>query len=69
MGLRIPYAREPNKLPVVLDQDEVARFLAAVSDLKAHAALTTAYAAGLRAKELLTLKVANIDSRRMVIRV
>ena len=46
---RIPYAREPRKLPVVLSADEVVQFLEAVSSLKSRAALTTAYAAGLRA--------------------
>ena len=48
---RIPYAREPQKLPVVLGADEVVRFLEAVPSLKSRAALTTAYAAGLRASE------------------
>lgn len=66
---RIPYAREPRKLPVVLSADEVVRFLEAVPSLKSRAALTTAYAAGLRASEVVGLKVANIDSSRMVIRV
>jgi site-specific recombinase XerD len=66
---RIPHAREPQKLPVVLGADEVVRFLEAVPSLKARAALTTAYAAGLRASEAASLKVANIDSSRMVIRV
>src|SRR4249920_1714508 len=66
---RIPYAREPRKLPVVLDADEVVRFLEAVSSLKTRAALTTAYAAGLHASEAVGLKVADIDSVRMVIRV
>jgi integrase/recombinase XerD len=66
---RIPYAREPQKLPVVLGADEVVRFLEAVSSLKARAALTTAYAAGLRASEAASLKVGNIDSSRMVIRI
>ncbi len=66
---RIPYAREPRKLPVVLSPDEVIRFLEAVPSLKARAALTTAYAAGLRASEVVALKVANIDSARKVIRV
>src|SRR4030081_2834055 len=66
---RIPYAREPRKLPVVLSADEVVRFLEAVSSLKSRAALTTAYAAGLRASETVGLKVADIDSGRMVIRV
>ena len=53
---RIPYAREPRKLPVVLGADEVVRFLEAVPSLKARAALTTAYAAGLRASEAASLK-------------
>jgi site-specific recombinase XerD len=66
---RIPYAREPRKLPVVLSADEVVRFLEAVPSLKTRAALTTAYAAGLRAAEAASLKVADIDSSRMVIRV
>jgi len=66
---RIPYAREPRKLPVVLSADEVVRFLEAVPSLKTRAALTTAYAAGLRASESVGLKVGDVDSGRMVIRV
>jgi hypothetical protein len=45
------------------------RFLAAVPNLKQRVALTTAYAAGLRVSEVARLKIADIDSRRMVIRV
>src|SRR5271163_3062582 len=66
---RIPYAREPRTLPVVLGADEVVRFLEAVPSLKTRAALTTAYAAGLRASETVSLKICDIDSGRMVIRV
>ena len=66
---RIVYARAPRTLPVVLSADEVVRFLEAVPSLKARAALTTAYAAGLRASEAASLKVGNIDSSRMVIHV
>src|ERR1700745_68893 len=66
---RIAHAREPQKLPVVLSADEVVYFLEAVAGLKHRAALTTAYAAGLRASEVASLKVADIDSSRMVIRV
>jgi integrase/recombinase XerD len=66
---RIVYAREPQKLAVVLSTEEVVRFLEAVPSLKCRAALTTAYAAGLRASEVASLKVADIDSSRMVIRV
>ncbi len=64
---RIPYAREPRKLPVVLNADEVVQFLEAVSSLKSRAALTTAYAAGLRASEVAGLRVEDIDSARGVI--
>jgi site-specific recombinase XerD len=66
---RIAYAREPRKLPVVLSADEVVRFLEAVPGLKSRTALTTAYAAGLRASEAVRLKVGDIDSGRMVIRI
>ncbi len=66
---RIAYARQPRKLPAVLSGEEVIRFLEAVSSLKARVALTTAYAAGLRVSEVTGLKVADIDSERMVIRV
>jgi len=65
----IPYARQPRKLPVVLSADEVVRFLEAVSSLKSRVALTTAYAAGLRVSEVICIKIADIDSRRMVIRI
>ncbi len=66
---RIPYAREPRKLPTVLSAEEVVRFLEAVSSLKARVALTTAYAAGLRVSEVAALKVADIESDRMVMRI
>ena len=66
---RIAYARTPQKLPVILGADEVVSFLEAVSSLKIRAALTTAYAAGLRASEAVSLRVADIDSSRMVIEV
>ena len=66
---RIPYARTPRKLPVVLSADEVICFLEAVAGLKSRAALTTAYAAGLRASEVAGLLVEDIDSSRSVIHV
>ncbi len=66
---RIAYAREPQKLPVVLSADEVVRFLEAVASLRSRTALTTVYAAGLRVSEVVRLAVADIDSKRMVIRV
>ena len=66
---RIAYARKPSKLPVVLSADEVVRFLEAIPSLKSRMALTTVYAAGLRVSEVVLLKIADIDSKRMVIRV
>jgi integrase len=66
---RIPYAREPRKLPVVLSADEVVAFLEAVPSLKSRAALTTAYAAGLRTSEVVGLRIEDIDSARGVIAV
>jgi integrase/recombinase XerD len=66
---RIPYARKRRQLPVILSADEVARFFAAVPNLKHRTALMTAYAAGLRVSEVVRLKLADIDSSRMLIRV
>src|SRR6056297_3394953 len=66
---RIAYARAPRTLPEVLSADEVVRFLEAVPSLRTRTALTTAYAAGLRASEAVGLKVGNIDSERGVIRI
>ena len=60
---------EPRKLPVVLSPEEVARLLDAAPGLKYNAALSVAYGAGLRAAEVVSLKVADIDSKRMIIRV
>jgi integrase/recombinase XerD len=61
--------REPRKLPVVLSPAEVARLLEAAPGLKYRAALGLAYGTGLRASEVVSLKVSDIDSERMVIRV
>jgi integrase/recombinase XerD len=61
--------KEPRTLPVVLGPDELARFFAGVKNLKHRALLMTAYAAGLRVSEVTRLRVADIDSARMVIRV
>jgi site-specific recombinase XerD len=61
--------REPRRLPVVLSPEEVARLLDAAPGLKYRAALSLAYGAGLRASEVVSLKLSDIDSSRMVIRV
>jgi site-specific recombinase XerD len=61
--------RVPQTLPVVLSREEVARLLGAVSNLKHQTALSVAYGAGLRASEVIALKVGDIDSERMTLRV
>jgi len=66
---KIHYARREKKLPVVLSPDEVAQFLKAVKNKKHKAILMTTYAAGLRVLEATRLKVSDIDSQRMTIRV
>jgi integrase/recombinase XerD len=64
--VRVSY---PRKLPTVLSLDEVARLLAATTCIKHRAALAVAYGAGLRVAEVAALKIGDIDSERMLIRV
>jgi site-specific recombinase XerD len=61
--------REPRRLPVVLSPEEVSRLLASAINIKHKALLSLAYAAGLRASEVVSLKLTDIDRDRMVIRV
>ena len=64
-----PRIRRAHKLPIVLSQEEVLAFFDHVPSLKYRAALMTCYGAGLRVSEAVALKVAHIDSHRMLIRV
>jgi integrase/recombinase XerD len=61
--------REPRRLPVVLSRAEVARLIAAAGKPQYQAALSVAYGAGLRASEVVALKVGDIDSTRMTLRI
>jgi integrase/recombinase XerD len=67
--VRVACPKQPKKLPVVLSLEEVTRFFAAIIGLKHRAILMTAYAAGLRISEVVALRVDDIDSKRMVLRV
>ena len=66
---KIQFARREKKLPVVLSQDEVAKFFKAIKNKKHRAILMTTYAAGLRILETTRLKLSDIDSSRMTIRI
>ena len=65
----IPMPKRPFRLPVILSRDEVMHFLDSVDSTKHRAILMTAYAAGLRVSEATHLKVTDIDSQRMMLRV
>jgi integrase/recombinase XerD len=63
------FVYEPRKLPRVLSPEEVLRLLEAAANPKHKAALSVAYGAGLRAMEVVALKVSDVDSKRMMLRV
>ena len=69
LSRRLVLARAPRKLPDVLSVEEVGRLLDAAPGIKYKAILGTAYGAGLRVSEVASLKVDDIDSTRMLIRV
>jgi integrase/recombinase XerD len=62
----IPTPKKPQKLPIVLSPEEVLQFLSCIESVKHRTILTICYAAGLRISEAIRLKVADIDSERMV---
>ncbi len=68
-GDRMARIATPERLPVVLSPEEVALLLAHAPNLKYRAALSVAYGCGLRVSEIAHLKVADVDSARMLIRV
>lgn len=65
----IPSPRQPGKLPALLSREEVQRLIAHAATPKQRTMLMTTYAAGLRLNEVLHLRVGDIDSARMTIRV
>ena len=69
LGQSLPYPKQPRKLPVVASPEEVLHFLDCAPGLKHRAILTACYAAGLRVSEAVSLRPADIDSRRQVIRI
>jgi len=64
-----PRVRVASKLPIVLDPEEVSEFFDYIPSLKYRAALMLCYGAGLRISEAVALKVSDIDSKRMLLRI
>ena len=69
MARHLTFVREPRKMPAVLSPEEVARLLEAAPGPKYKAALSAAYGAGLRVSEVVALKVSDIDSERLLLRI
>jgi site-specific recombinase XerD len=65
----LPCAKEPSKLPEILSHEELVRLFTVTANRKHRALLMTTYAAGLRATEVTRLRLTDIDSARMCIRV
>ena len=65
----VPSPRQPGTLPAILSRDEIERLIAHATNLKHRTMLLTTYAAGLRLNEVIHLRVGDVDSSRMTIRV
>lgn len=65
----LPRMKRPSQLPRVLSREEVAKLIRVTNFIKHKALLATAYSAGLRVGEVVRLKVSDVDSKRMTIRV
>src|SRR5271157_4025307 len=69
LAAEIYHIREPQKIPLVMSQDETRRLLAVATSLKARVLLSLAYGCGLRAGEVVRLKIKHIDSAQKIIRI
>src|SRR5258708_26638830 len=69
LAAEIYHIHEPQKIPLVMSQDETRRLLAVASSLKVRVLLSLGYGCGLRAGEVVRLKVKHIDSAQKIIRV
>jgi site-specific recombinase XerD len=65
----IPRPKKPDQLPKVLGEKEIGRMFNALKNLKHKAILFTAYSAGLRVSEVTNLKISDVDSDRMQLRI
>ena len=69
LAAEIYHLKEPQKVPVVMSQDEIKRLLAMAANIKLRAMLSLAYGCGLRAGEVVRLKVGDLDSAQNIIRI
>jgi integrase/recombinase XerD len=69
MARYLTFVREPRKLPAVLSEEEIVRLLEAAPGPKYKAAFSAAYGAGLRVSEVVALKVSDVDSKRMLLKI
>jgi integrase/recombinase XerD len=69
LAAEIYHIREPQKIPLVMSPDETRRLLAVATSLKARVALSLCYGCGLRAGEVVRLKVKHIDGAQKIIRI
>jgi integrase/recombinase XerD len=69
LAAAIYHLREPQKIPLVMSADETRRLLAVATSLKARVLLSLGYGCGLRAGEVVRLKVKHIDSAQRIIRI
>ena len=69
LAAEIFHLKEPQKIPLVMSQDEVRRFLAMAANVKVRAMLSLAYGCGLRTGEVVRLRVGDIDSAQNIIRI
>jgi integrase/recombinase XerD len=69
LARRLTVVPQPRRIPTVLSVEEVTLLLQAASAPKYKAAFATAYGAGLRVSEVIALKVGDIDSKRMLLRI
>jgi integrase/recombinase XerD len=69
MARYLTFVREPRKLPMVLSEEEIVRLLEAAPGPKHKAAFSATYGAGLRVSEVVALKVSDVDSKRMLLRI
>ena len=69
LAAEVYHIKEPQKIPLVMSADETKRLLAVASSLKARVLLSLGYGCGLRAGEVVRLKVKHIDSAQKIIRI